>query len=314
MPVRQNILIFKLLSHFVTVVDYKQLKGAAEFLGLKQSNLSKEMRDLEELVGKKLMFRTSHGTEITADGQRLYGMATDCIERVALLIDDYKCGETHNSITLRAPSATLRSFYYYLDDFQHKHPNITCNFISDEILNNSMMKDVDVCITYCRDNWMDTEVICSGDMKFALATTQKYIDKCGLPKNTNDLYENHHLLVCNEYYRFNPDTAKRYGKMKHLDYKASNFDQLLTLLNEKYLITCIPSYMLRFSPNLVQIELPDWQFSQPIKIVSLKEKIKLPHVFGMCELVANGYKKVALSGGLDNFYINPKFEVVEMKE
>lgn len=51
MSVRGDILLFKLLSHYELVVEHGQLKSAAEELGLKQSNLSKEMKLLEEMVG-----------------------------------------------------------------------------------------------------------------------------------------------------------------------------------------------------------------------------------------------------------------------
>lgn len=61
MSVRGDILLFKLLSHYELVVEHGQLKSAAEELGLKQSNLSKEMKLLEEMVGTELLIRTSHG-------------------------------------------------------------------------------------------------------------------------------------------------------------------------------------------------------------------------------------------------------------
>ena len=46
MSVRGDILLFKLLSHYELVVEHGQLKSAAEELGLKQSNLSKEMKQI----------------------------------------------------------------------------------------------------------------------------------------------------------------------------------------------------------------------------------------------------------------------------
>ena len=71
MSVRGDILLFKLLSHYELVVEHGQLKSAAEELGLKQSNLSKEMKLLEEMVGTELLTRTSHGVRLTMTGEHI---------------------------------------------------------------------------------------------------------------------------------------------------------------------------------------------------------------------------------------------------
>lgn len=311
MAIRRNILIFKLLSHFIAVVEHKQLKGAAEFLGLKQSNLSREMRDLEDIVCKKLFFRTSHGIEVTPDGQKLYSKSVDCINNIPKVLDEFKSVVSHNYITVRAPSATLHFFHRFLDDFQAKHPNISCRFTTDEILNSNALKEIDICVTYMPGSWLDTDIICSCTVPFTLVTTQKYINKYGIPSNCEDLYENHRIAICTEYTRFDKVRQERVSKINHLDYQVSSYELLYNLLLEKDLIACIPTYMLSDANGLKAIDVPGWELRLPLQIISPKEKVKIPHVFDICELLASLYKRVGEQGKLEDMYVNPKYDIKE---
>lgn len=311
MAIRQNILIFKLLSHFIVVVEHRQLKGASEFLGLKQSNLSREMRDLEDMVGKKLFFRSSHGIEVTPDGQKLYTKSVDCINNIPKVLDDFKVGTTYKYITVRAPSATLHTFHRHLDDFQAKHPNISCRFTTDDIANSSAFKEIDVCITYMPETWQDVDVIGTCSVPFTLVTTQKYIDKYGIPTDANDLYENHRIAVCSEYIKYDKMKEIRLSRVNHLEYQVSNYEMLHNLLLEKNLIACIPSYMVNVTKDIVPIDVPGWELHLPLKIITSKEKSKIPHIFSMCELLASLYKKISETGLLEDMYINPKYDFKE---
>ena len=61
----------RLYRYFVILAEELHFARAAERLCVGQSNLSREIRSLEHLIGFKLFYRTSRRTELTAAGERL---------------------------------------------------------------------------------------------------------------------------------------------------------------------------------------------------------------------------------------------------
>lgn len=307
MSVRGDILLFKLLSHYELVVEHGQLKSAAEELGLKQSNLSKEMKLLEEMVGTELLTRTSHGVRLTLTGEQVFAQAKDCISRVADLTNRFH-GETQNaSITMQATSATLMSFHKYLDLFKQIYPSVTCNFYDGQVSNPSILKNVDVCATYMQNKWPNADVICEGKIVFNLMTTQKYLDIYGYPENLEDLHQNHHLCLCEEYARYNPQYDDIMTNCRHIEFQVSNFDMMLSMLRQKCLIAEMPAYMTRIFPDLVKIEVPEWQLKMPIQIITASGRSKIPYVHTMCSFLIELYREIMMAGGIEDLIIYPSY-------
>lgn len=63
------------LRYFVGVVAAGSFNKAAELLHVAQPALSRQIKALEEDLGVKLLFRTSHGVQVTEAGQRLRELA-----------------------------------------------------------------------------------------------------------------------------------------------------------------------------------------------------------------------------------------------
>ncbi len=307
MSVRSDILLFKLLSHYELVVEHGQLKSAAEELGLKQSNLSKEMKLLEEMLGTELLVRTSHGVRLTLTGEQVFTLAKDCTSRVAELANRFH-GEIQNaSITLQATSATMVSFHKYLDLFKQIYPSVTCNFYDGVISIPSMLKSVDVCATYLQNKWQNVDVICEGKIVFSLITTQKYLDIYGYPRDLDDLRQNHHLCLSEEYSRYNPQYDDLMANCRHLDFQVSNFDMMLSMIRRKCLIGEMPAYMTRVFPELIKIDVPGWQLKMPIQIITASGRSKIPYVHTMCSFMIELYREVVRAGGIEDLVIYPSY-------
>lgn len=63
------------LRYFVSVADAGTIAGAAEYLGVSPSPLSRRIRDLEAYMGEELFTRSSRGLRLTALGTRLLPVA-----------------------------------------------------------------------------------------------------------------------------------------------------------------------------------------------------------------------------------------------
>lgn len=67
----RNARLIRGLNYFESVARHKSLKSAAEELGVSQSAVSHQMRDLTEALGEQLITRAGRGIELTPTGHRL---------------------------------------------------------------------------------------------------------------------------------------------------------------------------------------------------------------------------------------------------
>lgn len=73
----------RVLRYFLAVVREQTVSAAAESLHLTQPTLSRQLRDLENELGKKLFVRGSHRIELTEEGMLLRKRAEQILELVS---------------------------------------------------------------------------------------------------------------------------------------------------------------------------------------------------------------------------------------
>lgn len=71
---------FRVLQYFLAVVREQSLSGAAEFLHLSQPTLSRQLKDLEEELGKQLFLRSNKGITLTEEGMILRKRAEEIVQ------------------------------------------------------------------------------------------------------------------------------------------------------------------------------------------------------------------------------------------
>ncbi len=72
----------RVLRYFLAVAREGNITGAANFLHLTQPTLSRQIRDLEEELGQKLLIRKSHRVALTPEGVRFRKRAEEIISMV----------------------------------------------------------------------------------------------------------------------------------------------------------------------------------------------------------------------------------------
>ncbi len=72
----------RVLRYFLAVAREETITGAANFLHLTQPTLSRQIRDLEEELGQKLLVRGSHRVTLTPEGMLLRKRAEEIIAMV----------------------------------------------------------------------------------------------------------------------------------------------------------------------------------------------------------------------------------------
>ncbi|MBM7653653.1 LysR family transcriptional regulator [Neobacillus cucumis] len=72
----------RVLRYFLTVAREGSITGAADFLHVTQPTLSRQLKDLEQELGKKLFIRSSHSINLTDEGMLLRQRAEEIVEMV----------------------------------------------------------------------------------------------------------------------------------------------------------------------------------------------------------------------------------------
>lgn len=97
---------FRQLEFFVRIVDLRTVSRAADALGMSQSALSRQIQQLETLVGRHLLRRHGRGVAPTEAGQRLYAHARQLLDLKAAALNDVRelGGDIVGRITVGLPS------------------------------------------------------------------------------------------------------------------------------------------------------------------------------------------------------------------
>lgn len=83
----------RVLRYFLTVAREGSITAAADFLHLTQPTLSRQLKDLEQTLGKKLFIRSSHHIILTEEGTLLRRRAEEIIEMVDKLETEFRSME-----------------------------------------------------------------------------------------------------------------------------------------------------------------------------------------------------------------------------
>lgn len=79
---------FRVLQYFLAVVREQSISGAAEALHLSQPTLSRQLRDMEEELGKQLFIRSNRKITLTEEGMLLRKRAEEIAELVKKTRDE----------------------------------------------------------------------------------------------------------------------------------------------------------------------------------------------------------------------------------
>lgn len=83
----------RVLRYFLTVAREESITGAADFLHITQPTLSRQLMDLEEELGKKLLIRGNRKITLTSEGRLLRKRAEEIIELVDKTADEFNSME-----------------------------------------------------------------------------------------------------------------------------------------------------------------------------------------------------------------------------
>lgn len=123
------------LRYFLTVAREENMTRAAEILHVTQPTLSKQLKSLEEELGKKLFTRHSFSIRLTDEGVLLRNRAeslvqmADKIEQEFITLDDISGGELFLGL---AESWQIRYLARVIKEFKEQYPNLHYHITSGD--------------------------------------------------------------------------------------------------------------------------------------------------------------------------------------
>ena len=124
---------FRVLRYFLTVAREGSITGAANFLNVTQPTLSRQLKDLEEELGKKLFTRSSHSIILTDEGMLLRKRAEEIVDMVDKVAEEFGSMEE----TLKGDiyigggeTDAMKQIARVVRDLQIRYPNIRYHLYS----------------------------------------------------------------------------------------------------------------------------------------------------------------------------------------
>lgn len=124
---------FRVLRYFLTVAREGSITGAANFLHVTQPTLSRQLKELEEELGKKLFIRKSHHIVLTEEGMILRKRAEEIMDMVVKVEEEFNSMEETISGDIYIGGGETRAMKLIAEivkDLQSKYPTIKYHFYS----------------------------------------------------------------------------------------------------------------------------------------------------------------------------------------
>ena len=123
------------LRYFLTIAREENMTRAADILHVSQPTLSKQMKTLEEELGKKLFIRHSFSIQLTDEGMLLRSRAEDLvsmadrIEQEFVSLDDITGGDLYLGL---AESYQIRLLARQIKQMKQLYPNLHYHITSGD--------------------------------------------------------------------------------------------------------------------------------------------------------------------------------------
>ncbi len=126
---------FRVLKYFIAIAREKNMTRAAETLNVTQPTLSKQIKDLEDELGKKLFVRTNYSINLTPEGEILYKRGRDILSLANETVEEVKSMEeaTGGNVNIgAAESDSIKFLARIIKQLQQENSGIVVNIYSGD--------------------------------------------------------------------------------------------------------------------------------------------------------------------------------------
>jgi DNA-binding transcriptional LysR family regulator len=175
---------------FVTVAETESFAQAARRLGMSPPAVTRMVSALEEILGARLLKRTTRSVRLTDAGERYLA---DC-KRILAEVDLAEASvtgahsEPRGEITVTAPSTFGRMFVApVLLDFLIRFPQITARTIFVDRITDMIEEGIDVAVRIARLGDSSLSAVKVGTVRSVICASPAYLAARGVPQEPGDL-------------------------------------------------------------------------------------------------------------------------------
>ena len=273
---KNNLSFLRELFALKEVIDAGQIQGAARRNGIKQSNLSKIVSDLEAELNTPLLTRSFKGVEPTNTARLLY---TD-IENIVKSLDKITAAftsaeELTGYVTVFVEDGFLGNrLLKELSLFYALHLKIRLDITTDKRISPS---DADLAIVSDIPPEIKGKVLFKLESKMHLYTSTSYLERKGAPRDMEDLLENYDLCVQQKH--LDDDGSRLLLKRaKHLNTTSDSEAVIFKLVQTGDGVGLLHDWLAREVSNLVRLDSPDYEACKTFFGICTSKAEKTPKI------------------------------------
>lgn len=283
---KSKTILLKELLALKEVVDKGSIQVAAGENGIKNSNLSRLVKSLEDRFNTKLINRGFDGSQPTNSAQLIYSDICAIEELLNKISKNFvDMDSLSGSISVWTEEGLFGSFIMKdLSEFYAKYPKIRLELL---MRSNPDISNMDILIVKPK---LHTNIHGTVLFKFKthlkFYTSKKYLSTHGTPKNINDLLENHDLCMVYRYMNM-PEFQSIIKRAKHLNTISDSLALIYRLVNDGDGITVFPSWFEESSKNLVCIDDLNFEYEMETQCICRTEIAESPKVLAFVDFFIN---------------------------
>ncbi len=182
---------------FVRIAETGSFSAVARELNTTQATISKRLAALEELLGIRLLVRSSRKQSLTEEGKVYYTQCLgvlDAVDAADTLVREHSA-QPKGLLRITAPvDFANRILLTLIQEFSEKHPMVKLDMLFDNQHRNMVSEGIDVAIraSAFKDSSLIAKPLCSN--RLHVVATPDYLQERGIPQNPDDLREHVCLL------------------------------------------------------------------------------------------------------------------------
>ena len=152
------------------------------------------------------------------------------------------------------------------------------------------LSEFDLGIVYHEPHFSDAFVLCQGALHFNLYASKNYLERHGIPKDLQDLKENHKICLRTDFENLWPEWNVLFHNEKNIVIRTDSSNVLLNLVKNDLGVSFLPSFTA--DDSLVQILKDEVKIEQPFWIICPHHLKDVPKVRALMEYIKQTTEKL----------------------
>lgn len=183
----------EMLRIFKVVAESSNFKEASVRLGTSPQSVTRAIKELEELLGEPLFYRSTRNTTITEFGKQMAQKSEGVIDQIDALFKPNKSSSSkrlEGLVKITMPNSLGQQYLLpALTDFLKDHPGIQLDLRFSNLIDNVVadQMDIGVRVGFFSNNRNVARRV--NEMKFHIVGAPELVAKTGVPNKVDDLFQ-----------------------------------------------------------------------------------------------------------------------------